>query len=408
MRILFLTPYYPPEVGAPQTRQHELAVRLVALGHHVEVLTCWPNYPSGVVIDGYRDKLFKWEDCEGVRIYRTWMYATPNRGFLRRVLAQLSFAAAAVWSGSRMGPADVVVVESPPLFDGLAGAWLAWRRKARMVFNVADLWPESVVALGAVRNRFLITWAEQLESWCYRRAWRILAVTRGIERTLVGRGWDKVRFLPNGVDAERFLAADGRAIRRTMRWDEQTVVVLYAGTLGMSQALDKALQAARQLEDLPAFRLVLLGDGAEREALVAAAGPNVAVLPPVSRDAVPAWLAAADVLFISLKDIPLFHGAVPSKTYEAMAAGKPIVLAARGEAPALLQEAGSGIVVPPEDPDALAAAWRRLVQDPELRRNLGGRGRALIMERYDRSALARRFLAIVTGADEDTRTGVAS
>ncbi|MEB3237022.1 MAG: glycosyltransferase family 4 protein [Candidatus Sericytochromatia bacterium] len=401
MKILFLTPYYPPEVGAPQTRQHELAVRLVQDGHEVEVLTCWPNYPSGVVQDGYRDKLFKWEEREGVRVYRTWMYATPNRGFLRRVLAQLSFAGAAILSGVRMGPADVVVVESPPLFDGLAGAWLAWRRKARMVFNVADLWPESVVALGAVRNRVLIGLAEALEEWCYRRAWRILAVTRGIERTLRTRGWSKVRFLPNGVDLARFAGADGRRVRARMGWDDDAVVVLYAGTLGMSQALDKALEAAGMLEDLPAFRLVLMGDGAEREALLAAAGPNVRILPPVPRDEVPEWLAAADVLFISLKDIPLFNGAVPSKTYEAMAAGRPIVMAARGEAPALLEEAGGGVVVPPEDPVALAAAWRRLVEDPGLRRTLGGKAEAIIRARYDRAALSRRFAAIMAGDDPD-------
>jgi len=401
VRILFVTPYYPPEVGAPQTRQHELAVRLVRDGHNVEVITSWPNYPSGIVQDGYRDKLLKWEDREGVRVFRTWMYATPNRGFLKRVLAQLSFAVAAVVTGGRMGPADVVVVESPPLFDGLAGAWLAWRRGARMVFNVADLWPESVVALGAVRNRWLIALAEGLEQWCYRRAWRILAVTRGIERTLRQRGWDKVRFLPNGVDLARFRDADGSAVRAAMGWDERAVVCLYAGTLGLSQALDKALAAARLVEDLPAFRLVLMGDGAERETLVATAGPNVTILPPVPRDAVPDWLAAADMLFISLKDIPLFHGAVPSKTYEAMAAGRPIVMAARGEAPALLEEAGGGVVVPPEDPESLAAAWRRLVLDPALRQALGGRAEALIRARYDRGALARHFVAVASGTDAD-------
>jgi glycosyltransferase involved in cell wall biosynthesis len=329
------------------------------------------------------------------------MYATPNRGFLKRVLAQLSFALAAVATGGRMGPADVVVVESPPLFDGWAGAWLAWRRGARMVFNVADLWPESVVALGAVRSRLLIRLAEWLERWCYRRAWRILAVTRGIERTLRQRGWKKVRFLPNGVDLARFRAADGAGVRAAMGWDEEAVVCLYAGTLGLSQALDKALDAARLLEDLPTFRLVLMGDGAEREALVAAAGPNVVILPPVARDVVPDWLAAADILFISLKDIPLFHGAVPSKTYEAMAAGRPIVMAARGEAPALLEEAGGGVVVPPEDPEALAVAWRRLVLDPALRQTLGGRAEALIRERYDRAALARQFVAIASGTDAD-------
>ena len=397
MRILFLTPYYPPEVGAPQARIHELALRLVKRGHRVQVLTALPNYPSGIVPPEYRDRAGTWEVRDGVEVHRTWIYATPNKGFVRRILAHLSFMVSAILAAPRMAACDAVYVESPPLFDGIAGWVLAWSKGARMVFNVADLWPQSVVELGMIGPGLRLTLAQWLERWCYRVSDLILAVTTGIERDLQARGYgDKVAWFPNGVDADRFEKGDGAAYRAELGLDGK-FVVLYAGTMGLAQSLMTAIEAARRLEDDDRVRFVLAGDGAERDALCAAAGHNVVMLPPQPGHRMPDLLAAADASLVSLRNVPLFLGAVPSKTYEAMAAGKPILLCAAGEAPDLLRRAEAGVVVPPEDPDALAQAVRELQADPEARARMGGSGRRFVRQNFERDVLAARFEALLEG-----------
>lgn len=394
MRLLFLSPYYPPEVGAPQTRIHELAMRLVARGHEVQVLTGLPNYPSGVVPPAYRDKAETWEIIDGVEVYRTWIYATPNRGFLRRILNHLSFMVMAILAAPRMGPVDVVYVESPPLFDGLAGFVLARSKQARIFLNVADLWPDSAVELGMVKSRILIGIARLIEKSCYRSADRILAVTLGIARTLKERGWDKAVYFPNGVETARFERGNGWVFKRDHGLGGK-FVVMYAGTHGISQALGNALDAARLLESDARIRFVFVGDGAEKADLQRRAGPNVLFLDSLSRDAMPGVLAAADAILVSLKDLPLFRGAVPSKTYEGMAAGKPIVMVAKDEAPELILRADAGIVVPPGEPEPLAEAIRVLADDPRECGRMGDNGRRFVREHFDRDRLADRFEALL-------------
>ncbi|MBM3267047.1 MAG: glycosyltransferase family 4 protein [Candidatus Sericytochromatia bacterium] len=397
MRLLFLTPYYPPEVGAPQARIHELAVRLVRRGHEVQVLTALPNYPSGVVPPEYRDKAGTWEERDGVQVHRVWIYATPNKGFVRRVVAHLSFMAAAILAAPRMAECDAVYVESPPLFDGVAGWVLARAKGARMIFNIADLWPQSVVELGMISPGFLLSAATALERWCYRQADLILAVTSGIEQIMRERGYaSKVAWFPNGVDSARFAAGDGASLRRDLGLAGK-FVLLYAGTFGLAQGLSSVLAAARLLADDPRIHLVLAGDGADRERLVGEAGPNVTILPSQPAARMPDLLAAADVCLVALRDLPLFLGAVPSKTYEAMAAARPVLLAAKGEVAALLERAAAGVVVPPEDPAALAAAARTLAADPETCRRLGESGRRFVSEHFDRDVLAARFEALLRG-----------
>ncbi len=405
MRILFLTPYYPPEVGAPQARIHELALRLVRRGHQIQVLTALPNYPSGVIPPEYQGKAGSWEVRDGVQIHRVGSYATPNKGFVRRILAHLSFMITAILAGPRMGDCDAVVVESPPLFDGIAGWVVARLKGARLVFNVADLWPQSVVELGVIGPGLMLRLATALETWCYRVSDLILAVTTGIEKTLQERGYGaKVAWFPNGVDTARFAVGKPDTCRAELGLDGK-FVLLYAGTFGLAQGLSSVLAAARLLQDDARIHVVLAGDGAERERLVADAGPNVTILPSQPAARMPDLLAAADASLVPLRDVPLFLGAVPSKTYEAMAAARPILMSARGEAPALLARAGAGVVVPPEDPDALAAAARALAGDPAACQRYGENGRRFVAEHFDRDALAARFEALLqrlTGREAST------
>lgn len=405
MRILFLTPYYPPEVGAPQTRLHEAAVRLVAMGHQVTVLTGFPNYPSGVVPREYRGKAHMREVLQGVEVLRTWIYATPNQGFARRLLNHLSYMVSAVLSSFAIAPADVIFVESPPLFDGLAGYLVGKTMGAPYVFNVADLWPQAAVELGALRGRPLVRAAEALEAFIYRNAAKITVVARGAERELLARGLgEKLVYLPNGADTSRFRPGDTGRLRSELALTGP--VALYAGTHGMSQALETLLGAA---ERLPEVTFLLVGDGAEKTKLKRMAGErhlaNVRFLDPLPAGAMPDLVAACDLYLISLRDVPLFADTVPSKLYEAMASGKPLVAAVRGETASLIQESGGGLVVPPEDPAAMAEAMGRILGNRREALAMGEAGRRFVSEHFERDRIVARmeamFVEVVGGRSRE-------
>ena len=397
MRLLIVSHYFPPEVGAPQTRLFELARRMVRRGHRVTVLAPLPSYPTGVVPPGYRGRLLLFERMEGVRVVRTWAYATPNRGFVRRILNHLSFTLAALVAAPLTGPADVVFVESPPLFHGFAGAVIARLKGAAFVFNVSDLWPASAVEMGMLRQLWLIRAAEWLERWTYARAAMVTVVTRGIVDRLRATGLpaEKVQLLTNGVDADVFRPVPERdALRRELGVDG-AFVALYAGTHGLAHGLETVLEAADRLRARSDVRFVFAGEGAEKERLVARAGelglPNVTLLPNQPKARMPALLSAADCCVIPLRDLPLFRGALPSKMFEAMATARPIVLAVAGEAAELLVESGAGVCVPPERPDEMARAIAALADDPARARALGETGRAWVQQHFSRERIAERF-----------------
>lgn len=401
MNVLFLTHYFPPEVGAPQARIYELARELLKRGHEVSVLTGFPNYPSGIVHEGYRGKMFLRENVDGICVIRTWVYATPNKGFAKRLINHLSFTFSSLWATGAIGPCDVIVVESPPLFLGISGYLISRLRRVPYVFNVADLWPESAVALGALKNGIAIRLAEALEAFLYARAAKITVVTRGLRATLLARGLseDKVALMTNGVDASLFNPnVDGKEFRSIHGLDSYFVVT-YAGTHGMAQGLRTVLDAAHILSEDDGITFLLVGDGAEKEDLVREVGErglrNVLFLPPQPKKVMPQLLAASDACLVPLRKLELFKTALPSKMYEAMASARPIILAAEGEAEALLKEADGGLCVPPEDSSALAAAVRRLAADAELRHRLGANGRAYVTEHFSREKIAEKLEALL-------------
>ena len=276
MRILLLTQFYPPESGAPQNRLSDLAKRLKAAGHHVEVLTAMPNYPKGVIFDGYRRRVVMEEERDGVRVIRTWIFAGEKSGFVRRLLTYFSFVISSLIVGARSARRpDAVIVELPPLFLGLSGYAISRLRRARLVLNVSDLWPESAVAMGILRSRFLIRASTRLEEFLYRRADLITGQTEGIMQSVRSRFPTKrLGLITNGVDLSAFREPsppeESRILRREFGLGEDFVVG-YAGLHGHAQGLETILRAAQLLENAPDVVFALFGEGPLKADLVAQA-----------------------------------------------------------------------------------------------------------------------------------------
>jgi glycosyltransferase involved in cell wall biosynthesis len=412
MRTLVVTHYFPPEIGAPQARLSELARAWAEPdgdggGDEVTVLTGMPNHPTGVVHPDYRRRLRARETVDGYRVVRTWLYATPNEGLVRKTLGHLSFMVSSVVLGGRAaGPADVVVVSSPTFFS-IFSAWLLARlKRARLVIDVRDLWPAIFVELGVLTNRAVIGLLERLELWAYGQADGVVVVSEGFRRDLLRRGVPeaKVHTIPNGVDLDRFRPrpADPEIRRRLGAVLDGDLLVLYVGAHGISHGLGAVLDAAAKLDGDPArpVHVALVGEGAQKRALaerLAELGvANVTMAPAVPRDEMPALLAAADVCLVSLRDVPLFSSFIPSKMFEYLGAGRAVVGAVAGEAAEILR-AGGAAVVGPEDAGALAGVLRELAADPGRRRRMGEQARSYVERAYDRRALAARYRAVLRG-----------
>jgi colanic acid biosynthesis glycosyl transferase WcaI len=397
MKILILTQYYPPEVGACQVRLKATVDQLLAAGHHVEVVTALPNYPSGRIFEGYQGRVYGSERHEGLVIHRVWLHVALGAG-LGRLASYLSFAGTSAVGLMRSERPDVIFVESPPLFLGLTG-WLAaaaWRRP--WILNISDLWPDSVRALGVLGEGRVLTMAEKLERFIYRRADLITAVTDGIASALVDDKQvprDKILFLPNGVDTDLFTPrAPDPAVRERFGIDDRQIV-LYAGTMGYAHCTEAILHAAELLRERDVI-FVLAGDGSERARVEEAAQTrgltNVLFLGVVPLSAVADLYSVALAGLATLRDLPLFEGARPAKVMPCLASGKPLVYSGSGEGARLVSEGEAGIVVKPEDGAAIAEAVAQLLDDPELARRLGENGRRLAVEGFSWRALVGTWL----------------
>jgi colanic acid biosynthesis glycosyl transferase WcaI len=393
--ILFITPYYPPEITPPAMRINETAMKLVKSGHQVTVLTTFPNFPSGVVPPEYRGYRILRENMEGMQVVRVWSYISPNRGFLRRILAQLSFGCLAPLLGARaVGRPDLIIVESPPLFDAIAGRMMAWFKHCPFIFTVADLWPESAIQLGVLRNRLLIRLAEWLEWSTYHRAGAVWALTEWIRDVLIQRGLssEQVFSVTNGVDTTKFRPLPKAQCRAELGWDER-FTVLYAGNHGLVYGMITVLDAADLLRDCRDVHIVLVGDGIKKAELMEQAErrnlKNVTFLDSMPHNKMPQLLSAADVCLIPLRRLPLLKGTLPFKMFEIMACARPFILGAEdGLARQLIeQEAKSAICVEPENATGLASAILYLHDHPYEAEELGQRGCTFVGTRFDREQL---------------------
>ncbi|MFG0335911.1 MAG: glycosyltransferase family 4 protein [Maioricimonas sp. JB049] len=399
MRILFLSHYFPPEVNAPASRTYEHCQRWVRDGHEVTVITCAPNCPTGVVFDGYRNAWRSEETIDGIRVIRVWTYVAANKGFAKRIMNFLSYMLTATWAALWCRKADVVVATSPQFFCGWAGVFSKWLLRKPLVLEIRDLWPESILAVGAMKRNFVIRILEWFERQMYGAADRIVTVGEGYRRQLEERNVpsEKIDVIPNGVDLDRVAAQMAAAADDPLERPENRFVCSYIGTVGMAHGLEVVVEAAKTLRSggRDDVEFWIVGDGAERERLQAEVeqlGLSTVVFHGmVPKEMVPRVIEASDACLVHLRKTDLFTTVMPSKVFEIMAQNVPIVMGVEGEAQRVVLDGKGGVAMEPGDADSLLTAM------DEIRRNKASvrRGSDYVAEHYNRERLAERMLAVL-------------
>lgn len=414
MKITFLCQYFPPEMGAPAARTFEHASHWARLGHEVTVITGFPNHPTGVIRPEYRGSFVRREQVAGIELLRTWIYVAANKGFFRRVINFLSFFCSSLVLGALLTKRpDVVVGTSPQFFCAVAAYLLSRVKGAPFVFEVRDIWPQSAIELGVLRSRLLIGALEAIERHLYRRAALIVPVAESTRAYLLDQGIapDKIKVVPNGVDAQ-FLNAAGitpQRLRARLNLQDK-FLVSYIGTHGMSHALDVVLGAAERLQADDHIHFLFVGEGAEKvrlkEQAAAANLRNVTFLDEQPRTELPAFYQASDVSLVPLKQLPLFKKVLPSKLFELMGTGCPIICSVAGEAAQLVARAAAGLCIEPENESALVAAIEQLRRQPQLRAQMSNNGQRFVQAYYGRATLAEKYLIALAAVIDDGRRAV--
>ena len=410
MKALLISQYYPPEPASASQKVSELAGYLASQGHQVTVVTGFPNYPDGVLHEGYRRRLYQQEWQDGVTVVRTFLLIPRDRhSFGPRMKNHLSFMLSSIYGGLRSGRPDVVYVYSPPLFLGVSGYAISRLFGVPLVVDVHDLWPKAPIHLGILKNPMSIRLAEGLERFVYSKANYIFFYSNRMRQDVLETGVpeSKTEVHPLWVDTDFFKPApdDERTRVREQYGFGDRLVVMYTGNISLAQGLDTAVECAVMLKERGDERVlfVLVGGGADKDRLVALSEgyglDNVMFIPPLPVTAMPAFMSAADVLLTHLNKAPFRFGTIPSKLLTYMSAGQPVLAGFEGEAADLVNKTGSGVVVEPQDPRSMAEGIQHL-QDPDLRRRLGKAGRATALERFERQKLLAgmegRFQEIVT------------
>lgn len=390
-------------MGAPAARASELSRHWARMGHEVTVLTGFPNHPTGVVPAEWRARLRRLihkEVVDGVQVVRTWLWPLPNRKAHERIRNYASFWLSASLSGLSLQKPDVVIGSSPQLLAALAGWWIAYWKRVPFVFEVRDLWPESLAAVGAggegsVLHRSLGV----IAGFLYRRSRHIAVVTPAFKDHLI-QHWrvpaEKISIVENGVETELFRPCPPGTVPGT----EGRFVVCYIGTMGMAHGLETLIAAAEQLRDrFPEAVFLMIGEGAEKEHIVELARAreltNIVFLDQQPREHIPAYIAGSDVCLVMLKKTDLFKTVIPTKLLEYMACEKPVLVAVDGQARQVVEEAKAGVFVEPDDAEALVQAILSLAADPDGRRQMGIRGRQYIVSRLSREQTARTYITVL-------------
>ena len=402
MKILLLTQYFPPEVAAGANRAFEHAKRWVQSGAEVTVVTCFPNYPTGNIPEKYKGLKYFEEEIDGVKVIRTFTYATPNKGFFKRILAYFSFMfSSVIQSKNKIGKQDLVIASSPPYTVGISGMILGKIKKIPFVFEVRDLWPESIIQLGQVKNKLLIKILEHIELMMYKNAALIVGISDPFVDFISSKGveQEKIKIIKNGVNLELFQPREINVELKNSLALNEKFIVSYFGTFGLSQGLETILKAAEILKDKSNIHLLLLGNGADRGKLLDLKNElkldNVTILEPISKEELVDYYSISDLMLVPLRKLRLFNSALPSKMFEIMAMGKPIIHTVDGEARKLLEKENVGKYVEAENYKELADTIIDVRNDHEWQSEASKNGRRLVEEKFNRNDLANEYLKLL-------------
>jgi glycosyltransferase involved in cell wall biosynthesis len=389
-------------MGAPSARVFELSRRWVSQNTDVTILTGFPNHPTGIIPKAYQGRHFMQEEKEGIKIIRTYIYATANKGFFKRVLSYLSFMFSSILQGIKAsGRQDLIIATSPQFFVGIAGYIISRIKRIPFIFEIRDLWPESIVQLGLIKNKFIIVMLEWIEVFLYKKAAHIIAVTDTTVDILVKRGIDKnkISVIKNGVDLNLFKAQGNQKKVKEKYGFKEKFVISYIGTHGLSHALDKVLETAELIRKSEKIIFILVGEGAEKENLRLIAEKkkltNVIFVDQIDKSQLPDYYALSDIVLVTLRRLPLFKHVIPSKLFEIMAMKRPIIISVDGEARKIVETAGSGLFCEPENAEELKNTIKLLYGDEEKRNELGENGLNYVLQNFNRNTLADIYLDVL-------------
>ncbi len=397
MKILFLSHYFPPEVNAPATRTYEHCRRWVELGHEVTVISCVPHHPMGKAYPGYRNKWMHVEHKDGIRAIKVLTYITANEGFLKRTCNYLFYMLMTIVVAPFLPRADIVISTSPQFFNGLAGYFVSRIKRCAWLLEIRDLWPESIVAVGAIKNATVIRLLESIERFVYRKADHVVVVTNAFKRHILARGGsdDRITVIRNGVDLEFFSPRPRDTAFAEQIGVGNKFIAAYVGTHGMAHGLMVLIKAAEKLRARNDIVILMVGEGAERarltEEIQRRGLDNIRTLGQLPKQDMPRLWSITDISLVVLKKLDLFLTVIPSKMFESMAMRQPIILGVAGESADLLRESNAGITIEPENIEQLVEAITRLADSHALRQQLGDHGRHYVETHFNRSVLADRF-----------------
>ncbi|WP_202961172.1 glycosyltransferase family 4 protein [Candidatus Symbiobacter mobilis] len=398
-----MTDNFPPEVNAPASRTFEHCREWVKAGHQVTVITGAPNFPKGKVFDGYRNRLWHEETMVGIRVIRVWTYITANEGFAKRTLDYLSYMVTGFLASLFVRRVDIVVGTSPQFFTVCAAYACGLFKCVPWVFELRDIWPESIRVVGAMKASKVLDLLEKVELFLYRKASAIVSVTHAFRTALMRRGVDgnKIHVVTNGVDITRFSPTEKDTALLQQYGLQGKFVAGYIGTHGLAHALDTVLDAAKALKSAPdgdRFRFILLGDGANKTALRQRAQAegldSVIFVDSVPKDQVVRYWSLLDASIIHLKKDKLFTTVIPSKLFECMGMAIPVLHGVQGESAGIVEREDVGLLFEPENPEALIQNLRRLADESLLLNRFKANG-PIAAKHYDRVALATNMLNIL-------------
>jgi glycosyltransferase involved in cell wall biosynthesis len=402
MRIVVVSHYFAPEIGAPSARIYEMAKRWIREGHRVQVITGFPNHPTGIIPERYRGMKYLREEMDGITVHRSYIYATPNKGFIKRTIGHLSFVVSSmIYSMRKVGEIDVVISTSPTFFSMFSGYHLSKKKKVPWILEIRDLWPAAIDALGVLKNKTILKLLEKIELRFYTLCDRIVVVTQSFKQNLISRGVpeNKIEVITNGFDEELYMPQPKNQALLQQYELQDKFIVTYIGAHGISHALDKLILVAEKLRKQKDIQFVFVGEGAEKDKLIKMAQEknlnNILFIDAQPKEHMPDYYNLSDISIVTLKKIPLFKSFIPSKIFEIMGCGIPIIASLEGETADILQKSGAAMIVPPEDVEAITRAIEQIKSDKTLRSQMRKNGSEYVNKYYSRTILSNKYIKII-------------